>query len=362
MVAFSSPLSPVQLLRGLSTTFRTGTVSVVLGCLALLAPLHAEQIEPPLEFLYKPSNLLIVGTVKEINTASSRIVFQRKETLAGNPKLITQDDIDVLVSQEALKQVREGENYIVGYTVFTSDPRNPERLVANRKGARMLVAPGLEPALFEDRPDVRKVLSLGKSEHGRESRSSLKLLLGMLKDSDPQLQNLAALQIVFEDELQEKIKPADRPAIEAFVRDTKAPPSARGFLLVAAMRHPDLYGTDWWLDAAQNLVSTTPLGGYAMESKGLDSLVLRAFDVLDISSAEVPPKSLTRWLKSENLNIAESALSVLRKQEPELERATIQTALDDPGLKPETGVFLRDHLRRLDLAKAKADAENQGSR
>ncbi|MEO8460341.1 MAG: hypothetical protein ABI451_07420 [Dokdonella sp.] len=337
-------------------------MSLLLGCLMLLAPLHAEQIEPPLEFLYQPTNLLIVGTVKEINASFSRIVFQRTETLAGNPKLITQDDIDVLASQDVLRQVRVGKSYIVGYTVFASDPRNPERMIANRKGARMLNAPGLEPALFEDRPDVRKVLNLGKSEHGRESRSSLKLLLGLLGKPDPQLQNLAAVQIVFEHGLQKKIRAPDRRAIEAFVRDAKPPPSARGFLLVAAMQQPDVFGSEWWLDVAQNLVSTSPLGGYQNESKGLDGLVLQAFDVLNFSSARVPSESLSRWLRSENLNIAESALSMLRKQGLEQERAAIQTALDDLGLTPETGAFLRDHLRRLDLAKAKADAEKQGSK
>ena len=318
---------------------------------------HAQRVESPLELIYAPDNMLVAGKLIEINPAG-RIVIQKKDVLAG--KIPPPAKIDARVRREVLGDLKLGESYLVAYSMFRRDPRRAVGLIPNPDGAVVIDSPGIEPALFRDTPATRAILKAGRSEHGRESRRLLDLLLAALAGDDPQLQNLAAGELAYEPELGERLRDADRAAIAKTVGNVKTPIRVRALLLEGASRQPKTLGY-WWQSVALEIVTTTPVDGYADKASDPVLLILTALEVLDRYAVKVPPDALKRWVWNPNPPVVERVCVMLRREAPEQERSTIELALADPKLPEATRKFLNDHLRRLDLMNERAKARKEGS-
>jgi hypothetical protein len=340
-------------------TARAARALLVAMTVATLAtqPVHAERVEPPVELLYAPGNLLVAGTVAEINP-SGRLVFERKDVLGG--KAAVPEKIDVRVPGSVLDGTKVGERYIFGYSTARADPRNPTRIVANPDGAVLITSIGLDPALFKDTPATREILKAGRSEHGRESRRFFDLLMKGLAGADRSLQNLAAGEIALEPEIGERLRDNGRAIVERVGRDVDTSPGVRASLIQSASDRPSELG-EWWRSASMDVVTTTPVDGYAHESSDPTGLVLLALEVLDKHAVRVAPDALTRWIHSPHPPLVERACLMLRRESPALERTAIQGALADSQLPEQTRRFLNDHLRRLDLLDAKLKARKGGA-
>jgi hypothetical protein len=337
---------------------KTCLLPAIVALCAWALPALAERVEPPLELLYAPGNMLVAGPLMEINPAG-RLVFKRKDVLSGKPR--PPELVDVRVPISSLGEVRVGERYVFGYTNLRPDPRQPTRLVANPDGAVLLASIGLEPALFRDTAEARAILDAGRSEHGRESRRLFNLLLKALAGKDRALQTLAAGEFAQESEFGERLREdGGQAAIERTARDGATPAGVRTTLLVAAATRPADFG-NWWSDAAHEIVENTPVDGYASTAVDVDGLVLTALELLDRQGPTTSPHALKRWVWSANPALAERASLMLRRQSPKLERSTIQQALADPKLPEKTRKFLNDHLRRLDRLDARSAARKDGT-
>jgi hypothetical protein len=330
----------------------------LLAAAALCAlPAHAEHVEAPMELLYAPGNLLVAGTVADINP-SGRLVFQRKDVLGGKGPLPEQ--IDVRVPASVLASARIGERYIFGYSLASADARDPTRTVVDPNGAALITSIGLDPALFRDTPATREILKAGRSEHGRESRRFFELLMKALASDDHSLQNLAAGEIALEPEIGERLRESGHAVVEQVARNTKTSPLVRASLLQSASERPAELG-DWWQDASMDVVATTPVDGYADDASDPAGLVLLALEVLDKHAVKVSPDALARWVRSPRPPLVERACLMLRREAPALERSTIQGALADSRLPEQTRRFLNDHLRRLDLLDARLKSRKGGA-
>lgn len=316
---------------------------------------HAGPVDPPMELLYGKGNLLIVGTVAEVNP-TGRVVFTRKEVLGGKPKPPAL--VDVGVPPSVLAAVKPGERYVVGYSAYRTN-RKLNALVANLDGPTLLVSPGLEPALLRDTPVVRTLLKVGRSESGRESRRFRELLLGALKSGDPQLQNLAAGEITLNAEIRARI--GEPELLQRVARDARTPLTTRALLLQAAAEHPEQLGT-WWQAVATEIVTSTPVDGYSSASLDPFNLVMTAMDALDQQGKDVGGPALERWLRAANPALSERAALALRKQQsPQRERTAVREAIADPATPAATRQFLEAHLRRLDRLDAHPPTRTQGS-
>jgi len=337
---------------------RTHLRHFTLALAACAGSASAERVEPPLELLYAPGNVLVAGPLVEINPAG-RLVFKRKDVLGGKPK--PPELIDVRVPADILADVRIGERYVFGYTNLRPDPRRPTSLVVNPDGAALIASIGLEPALFRDTPEARAILAAGRSEHGRESRHLFDLLLKALAGKDRALQVLAAGEFAQEPEFGERLREdGGQAAIEKAVRDAATSPGVRTTLLVAAATRPADFG-EWWADAARRIVADTPVDGYAFAAGDLDGLVLAALELLDKQGTDNSPEALKRWVWSSNPLLAEKSNLMLWRHSPALARSAIQQALADPKLPEKTRKFLNDHLRRLDRLDAGSTARKEGT-
>jgi hypothetical protein len=329
----------------------------VAASLFLATPARADRIESPLELMYGDDAMIVAGKLIEINPVG-RIVMEPKEILWGKTK--PPEKLDVRIPKDFLNDVKTGERYLVAYSMYRRDPRNPTGMVMNRDGAVAIVNPGIEPAVFGDGPAIRAILKAGRSEHGRESRKLADLLLAALRGGDAQLRNLAAGEIAYEPELGERLTDADRALIEKTVRDARTPIRVRMVLLEAASRMPGKLG-EWWKGAALDIVTTTPVDGYSSAASDPVVLIMTSFDVLDRYSVKVPPETLKRWVWNPNPALVERVCVLLRREGPDLERSAIAQALADPKLSEATRKFLNDHLRQLDRIDERKRARKEGS-
>ncbi|TCO42800.1 hypothetical protein EV148_101206 [Dokdonella fugitiva] len=323
-----------------------------------IAPALAGRVEPPVELLYAPGNLLVAGKVVEIDERAGRLVFERKDVLG---KGRVPDQVDVRASAAALARVKPGGRYIFGYSLARADARDPLRTVADPRGPVLLTSIGLDPALFDDTPLVRSILKAGRSEHGRESRRFFDLLMRGLASNDASLQYLAAGEIALEREIGERLADARaRALVEKVARDAHTPANVRASLLQSAAARPGDLG-DWWQAAAMDVVTTTPPGGYSRASSESAELILLALEVLDQHAVPVAPVALAHWVRSPSPPVAERACLMLRKSSGQAERDAIRDALAEPDLPAQTRKFLNDHLRRLDVMDAKLKARKGGA-
>ncbi|HEU4665287.1 MAG TPA: hypothetical protein VFS55_14760 [Dokdonella sp.] len=322
------------------------------------APARAERVEPPVELLYAPGNLLVVGKLLAVDERGGRLVFERKDVLGKGQ---APEQVEVRASTTALARVKPGASYLFGYSLARADARDPLRTVADPRGATLLTSIGLDPALFDDTPLARAILKAGRSEHGRESRRFFDLLMQGLASSDAALQYLAAGEIALEPEIGERLRDERaRARVEKVARDPQAPPQVRASLLQSAALRPGDLG-DWWRPAALDVVTTTPPGGYSGHSPASTELILLALEELDQHAVPVPSDALSRWVRSPSPPVAERACLMLRKVSASSERDAIRDALAEPGLPDQTRKFLNDHLRRLDVMDAKLKARKGGA-
>jgi len=330
-------------------SFRLPTLFGALALCALAASglSRAGAIDPPVEFLYGNGNLLVVGSVTEINPAG-RVVFSRDKVLSGKPK--PPQLIDVVVPPSVLARVKTGERYVVGYSAFRRN-RQLGALVANAGGPTLLASIGLDPALFPDTPAVRTLLAAGSSEHRRESRRFRTLLLQALAGDEPSLQTLAAGEIALNAEIRERID--DKAALERAARSAHTSLTARALLLDAASAHPGELG-DWWQSVATDILKTAPTSGYADEASNPETLVLGALDAFDHHGAIPDAATLKRWLRSANPALAERAALMLHKISAQTELAAVKEAAADPATPGATRQFLDRYLRRIGHAPGAA--------
>lgn len=300
---------------------------------------RAGTVDPPFELLYDKGNLLVAGSVSEINPAG-RIVFTREKVLAGEPK--PQKLIDVGVSPSVLASVKPGERYVVGYSAYQRN-RELNALVANLRGPTLIVSIGLDPALFRDTPAVRTLLAAGRSEHGRESRRFRSLLLQALGGDDPALQTLAAGEIALNADIRAHI--GDKDALARAARSARTSLPARALLLEAASTHPEELG-EWWREVATEIVTSTPTSGYVDEAADPATLVLGALDALDRRDPMPAADPLKRWLRAANPALAERAASMLHKISADTEHVAVKEALADPATPAATRTFLTEYQRR----------------
>ncbi|MEO7935890.1 MAG: hypothetical protein ABIR27_06505 [Dokdonella sp.] len=336
----------------------------------LPAAIAAEGAEPPLEVLFAKQNMLVAGKLLEINP-SGRLVFAMGERLSG--QTTPPRRIDLRVPKQALAQAKIGTRYVFGYTLYTADMVKREMLRLNPAGPVMLMALGIEPAMFEDSRQLRSILRAGNEEEGaaneasrsdrersHEQRRLWQRLMKALSGKDRALQNLAASQIVMDPEFRNLADKKDQEAFRKLALDSQAWPSARRTLLVGAWRQPDVIG-DWGHDAAQQILETTPIGGYASMAQDPSELVLAAFNLLAATDSAMTPELVSRWIESETPLLAEKALLTIRQFEPTREHAAIRIALAKPDLPAQTRKFLDDHLRRLNLLDARLREQKEGS-
>lgn len=318
-----------------------------LGALVLLSlfacAAFAAKVKPPGAVLREATTSIASVEFAE-NGVSGRMVFRRIEKLGGDAEI--PELIDLAVPEELGRIVLPGERYLIAYTVFR---REAEQIRPDRRGAQLLVTPGLEPALLRDSPENRAIIAWKAGDDAAEVKARLPELLALLDAEDPQLQNFALSEIVLRPQLTEALDARSRKTLRRFAARGEANANARARLLQAAVVLPQHFGTAGWKDVAIDVITSTPVQVQRVE--GSASLVRFAFDLIERDRIRMTPAAVSRWLASDNAVLAEKALLTLRAQHPAEEMPRLEQALTLSLLPAGTREFLLDHRRRAALAR-----------
>lgn len=316
----------------------------ILALLSLFAcAAFAAKVKPPGAVLREATTSIASVEFAE-NGPSGRMVFRRIEKLGGDAEM--PELIDLAVPEELRRIVLPGERYLIAYTIFR---REAEQIRADRRGAQLLVSPGLEPALLRDSPENRAILAWRAGDDAAAVKARLPELLALLDAQDPQRQNFALSEIVLRPQLTEALDTRSRKTLQRFAARSEANANARARLLQAAVVLPQHFGTGGWKEIALDVIATTPVRVQQIE--GSASLVRFAFDLVERDRIKVPPATVSRWLASDNAALAEKALLTLRAQHPAEEMPRLEQALSLSLLPAGTREFLLDHRRRAALAR-----------
>jgi len=326
----------------------------MLLALAAASVLHAEGQPAPLELLYEPATVLVVGRLTP--TADAGAVELHVDAVLHGSSI--GDDLRLRVPMDVPVMLDPDERHLLAYTYLRRDPQRPGQLMPDPAGAQLLVAPGLEPALFADTPMARELLRRGASEHGRESRTTRLLLLDALDGEDLPLQRLAAAQLAGEAELRERLGRADRERLYQHAASPEADPTVRRTLLEAAAEHRDLLAPHDWRRLATDILADTPVTGHADGTRAARAaLVQTAFKRLDRAHVDPPVAVLARWVRGDSPALGELSLLALRRHSPADECAALEQAIDAPSLDGQMRFFLIDYRRRFSRMAVATDRQ-----
>ena len=318
------------------------TLVLITSMAALASPVWAGPAKPPLELLFAKDSRVLIGTLVEINPAG-RLVFKREKVFG--PFKDVPELVDIEVTTRAMESAQMGQRYIVGYTTFRHDKQYPVGVAPTRKGTSILSSSGLDPALFGDSPELRRILQLAATEHGQESDQLRQVLLQTFSHSDPALQRLAAAQLALDNEMSSKLGIEGKAILERAANSEQTNPTTRSILITAAADRPGDFGP-WAADAINKTLEFTPVDGYSPEAADPSGLVLLAFDEASARGVVVPFESLTRWLRSTQQLYLERASGLLETLYPERTKSAFEEVLAEAGTDPATRSFIEARLRQ----------------
>ena len=330
-----NPLSCRAIVRLLNLVLIASTI-------AIATPAWAGPAKPPLELLFASESRVVIGTLVEINPAG-RLVFKREKVFG--PFKDVPELVDIEVTTRGLESAQMGQRYIVGYTTFRHDKQYPAGVAPTRKGTNILSSSGLDPALFVDSPELRRILELAATEHGRESDKLRQLLLQTFSHGDPALQRLAAAQLALDNEMSGKLGIEGKAILLRAANSEQTNPTTRSILITAAADRPGDFGP-WAADAINRALEITPVDGYSPEASDPSGLVLLAFDEASARGVVVPFESLTRWLRSTQQLYLERASGLLETLYPERINSAFEEVLGEAGTDPATRRFIETRLRQ----------------
>ncbi len=320
----------------------------------LVTRAHADPAMPPLELLYSADARLITAELVEINPAG-RLVFKRLRVFgntSGVPELV-----DAAITTRAFESAKLGEHYIVGYTTFQNDKQYPAGITPSRKDTVVISSSGLDPALFLDSPELRKILDIAATERGRESTKLRQILLKTFDGNEPRLQRLAAAQFALDSEMSGKLSEKDTLILRAAALNENINPTTRSLLITAAADRPDDFG-GWAGEAINKALEITPVDGYPDGAADHTGLVLLCFSEASARGIQVPFQSLVRWLRSSHQLYLERATTLLDSLYPERRKSAFETALGESDPNSATHQFLNRKLREIDQKDVRADAQS----
>lgn len=295
---------------------------------------------PPLEALRTADVNSVAATVMAVQTDPPALSLRIDTQFFGRPR----STVKVLVDPLLLDYIETGARYLLVYGDLEPVQGKPGVFVQTEHGT-LATFDGAEPAIFRDSPEMRMLQD--PAHRSAEQRTDYKTeVLAGLEQTDPQLQNLWAGELVLRGEVVAALETEDFARISSFVDRIDGHPSARTRLLAAASEYAPQLGSDWFKRSAAKIIgSETVQTSNSFYNR--EQLVIAAFDTLAKHSVTVPMADLTRWLRSPRPGIAEMALLRVRAQDPEAEAGVIEAVLAEQFLPIATRSFLVEHLRRL---------------
>ncbi len=321
-------------------------VSLLVACLAG-APLPAPPVDPPSKVLQSARTQVVAGQFAG-RLPDGRYRFADISAVRGPDEV----PAEVLVRGPdwLAAWLSPGHRYLFAYTAYLRNPRFRKETLVDTDGPRLVDWPGLEPALFTDSDELRASLLHPLDRDTLRSPEFLDRLVAGLASPDSQVHNFHAAELALIGDLGRGDAPELVQAVRAVIDNRDGHPSARASLLRVAAANGAVYSREYLAGAVRRILDQAPLTGYQLAQPGPGELVALALQLARAQGLDVDIAVLERLAACDSAAVAESALLAIRNIDPERERRTARKALELTQLPATSREFLRDHLRRLDLA------------
>jgi hypothetical protein len=270
---------------------------------------------------------VVVTVVEALDDGSGgRATFATVDDLVGEAP----DRFAVKLPGDTLA-IEEGRRYVLAHTAWKLAARFPASPRPSPEGIEVVAVPGIGPGLFRNKAAVR-TLATANVEPKPSQPKLRRTLRRLLRSDDPVDQRLAALELLTRLDLRDALRRSDVRAIRRAAVRSASDAIARDLLLNLALVTPGARGP-WMGAAARDVLAAVPSPVMDLESPW-PSLVDTSFRVLREQGEPADAPLAAKFLPSNNLRVAESALEVLGEVAPEQAAAQVDAALARPDLLP----------------------------
>jgi len=291
----------------------------------------------------------VVSVTKEV--APGKFLFAKKEDLIG----LAPDRFEVRMEGTAA-ELESGAVYVLGHSGFLSNFRYPGVKHDDPEGAKVFEVPGVGPALFEDSPTARFLVTSSDPAKPAPDRHVLDAILAQLARPHVLSRRLAVVELYFRPELGGMIADRDLLALGAVLADSGLEPVVRDYLLQSASSWPEPARGAWLVQEARAALAAQPSAQFDLSS-AVPSLVATSLRILRASGRPADAPAVVRFLESNNAYVADAALRVLEVQAPATALPEAEEALTKKTVTGET----RRSLERYVQEEKKKRPSREGS-
>lgn len=297
----------------------------------------AVRLGPPSEALVKEPHLVAAVEALEV-LDGGRVAFKRRAVLLGDG---IPERIEVRFLEE-VPAVAPGERYVLGYQTLRRVAHSRTLYEVDPAGPSVVRLPVLGDALFEDTPEVRRIILSAAGEEKATARELLDAVVRQLEHPQVFSLRFVATELLFRPQLQDLVGPREVRVIRERLGALESDPLSRDLLLQAASTFPRVEGGGWLAEESRRVLSS-----YATEldlSSGVPSLLVTAAKALAKTGTAADLPLLENHLFSNNPGVAKASLKAMDALDRAAAVVAAKKALGQDGLHAESRRALEAYL------------------
>ena len=234
-------------------------VWVLLGGLLPTVAATAAPLLPPSLAIRMPEHAVVLVTVLEIVDAE-RLRFHRDVVLQEDLALQETGDeppeeIVVRVGSEVVASVEVGESYILGYTSLAAVEDIRRTFTPDPEGSNIVILPAVGPALLEDSPPLRTLVTPRPTDEELAPRQRLDLILAQLERPDATGRLFVLAELVLWVEIRDVLTEADLARFRRVLESGELGTRAREYFLRAFVPVHDQVGDTWLAEECRRVLA-----------------------------------------------------------------------------------------------------------
>ncbi|GAB4198473.1 MAG: hypothetical protein Tsb002_33410 [Wenzhouxiangellaceae bacterium] len=254
-------------------------------------------------------------------------------------------------------QLMVGKTYVLGFISWQRQ-RHPKVLKPRPGGPVLMNLPGASPAIYQDHPGVRRLLSWPLDEAQYSPEAMLPVIMSGLDSGDWQLQEFFLTELVTREPLHAHLTPEQRQRVAAMAADASVSPEARQLLLDLGDFLGEALTAQQRLGIARELIASQPL--IQDPASDYPSLVRTALFTLEQQGDPTDVPVLSRWLRCEHTGLVEAALDAMQALDVVQLPGIISRQLDDTLISQPRRQALQSYQRRVAAILRQRQNEESG--
>lgn len=237
----------------------TRSLAALLAGLLLTALAGAANLLPPSLSIRLPQNAVALVTIVEVVDAE-RLRFRRDLVLQEDRALEETgveppEEIVVRVGEALVGSVEVGESYILGYTSLAQVEEMRHTYTPDPAGSSIAILPAVGPALLEDSPPLRKLVTPRPTDEELAPRQRLDLILVQLERPDPTGRLFVLAELVLWSDVHGELTDADLTRFRRVLESGELETRAREYYLRAFVPLRERLGMDWLVEECRRVMA-----------------------------------------------------------------------------------------------------------